>query len=155
MAEREKDAARSIMAVFAAMALVVSAFIAVATPASANHEDFGVCHRTEGANPFVYISPDQSSSHLDSEENPEQGHEGDRAATEAEFEAGECFADEEPNGEEPNGEEPNGEEPVGELPGTGTGQDTLAGSTSAALLIGLATVLAAAGFVARRSTTRI
>jgi len=78
---------RFLVAFFATSTLILTAGV---SGAAANHEQFGVCHRTEGVNAFVYISPDQSSSHLNDEEI---GHPGDRAATEAEFLAGECFAD--------------------------------------------------------------
>jgi hypothetical protein len=76
--------------------MVGFSLLASAGPASAQADPgFGICHATEAeGNPYVYIEPDDASyaSHL-----AHFGVEGgDRFATEEEFEAGECFADEEP-----------------------------------------------------------
>lgn len=114
--QRTTTFARLVVAIVA----MIGMSLAMAGTASAGvpqDPGFGICHATEAeGNPYVYIEPDNESYDAHLAHIGTEG--GDRFATEAEFDAGECFDDqatEEPT-EEPT-EVPGTEEPT-EVPGT-------------------------------------
>ena len=142
--------------VFAVLAMALGMFAVMAPAASANHEQFGVCHATGSeTNPFTYISPDRSSGHLNTDENPAgPSHEDDRAATHAEFDDQACvgqteFPTEAPETEVPATEAPETEVPatkalVDVLPETGTGTTGVTGSNNLLLAVGILLLAVAA-----------
>jgi cell division septation protein DedD len=84
----------------------------------ASAQEFGICHATHSeGNQYVFIGPDDQSfaMHLANHFGPGGG---DRFATEAEFDAGECFNDEEQPTEVPPTEVPPTEVPPTEVPPT-------------------------------------
>lgn len=132
-----------------AMAVLMLGLVGFASTASAEHQENGVCHAL-GNGEFQYIEPAEVSGHLDDNEDPVnpggQSHEDDRAATEEEFEAEECLADE---------PEPTPETPV-DLPDTGVGStsDPSDGMAMTLALSVAATVLMAGALGVWLTSTR-
>lgn len=113
--------------------------------ASANHREFGACHATGSAtNPFVYISPDMSSGHLNNDESPQgSAHEDDRAATEDELDAKACSVETNTDTTTDTDVADDGDDAgVSALPSTGQGGNGAISGSAIVLLVGASSLVA-------------